>query len=160
MNTETESKFDTDTAIGAERFVFEALHSLPDGYQVMRPLEGLTVHGKDMVYDYEPDFIVSGPEGRTVMVEVKRPGSMSWSNLARFVQIDRSAREAGTAFLVLVPGEETEAHATQVPEFSEVKIAYANNEPAMAHAVLEALHSSPSVNQAPIHENDFGAASF
>ena len=155
MNMEIESKF--ETASGAERAVFEAMHLLPDGYQVMRAPEGLTVHGKDMVYSYEPDFIVAGPDGRTVMVEVKRPGSLSWSNLARFVQIDRSAREAGTGFLVLVPGEETELPAMQVPEFSEINIECANDESGMADAVLQALHTAPDVKQAVFYERDLDA---
>ena len=157
MSRETESKF--ETASGAERAVFEAMHLLPDGYKVTRPSEGLTVHGKDMVYSYEPDFVVSDPEGRKLMVEVGRPGALSWSNLARFVQIDRSARDAETAFLVIVPGEEREAMPPNIPEFSEVNIAYASDEPGMTRAVVRALHDPPAITQGVNYVNDLDAAS-
>ena len=142
MSTEVDSKF--GTASGAEQAVFEALHALPDGYNVERRPEGLTIQTTDMAYSYEPDFVVSDPEGRKLIVEVKRPVSMSWSNMARFVQIDRLARDAGAGFLVVVPGEEVGPSIHVVPEFEAVNVAYGNDEPAMVQAVIEALHASPA----------------
>lgn len=155
MSTDAESKF--GTASGAEEAVFEALHALPDGYQVVRRPEGVTIKSKGLEYSYEPDFLISDPEGRTLMVEVKRPASMSWSNMARFVQIDRTAKDAGAGFLVLVPGEEVEHAAAPVPEFNSVNIAYANDEPGMAQAVIEALHATPATKQDELRRHEMSS---
>ena len=133
----------TGSAIEAEQEVSKALHELPDGYTVVARPAAVTIESPDLAYRYEPDFVVSDPAGRTLVVEVKTPLSMSWSNLAKFVQIDRQVRKAGAAFLVLVPGAQAGRPAAPTAEFDAVNIAYGNDEAGMVKAVIQALHEAP-----------------
>jgi len=135
------------TTTGAERKVLDALHGLPDGYNVAYRPAGMTIESEDLAERYEPDIVVSDPEGRTVLVEVKSPQSMSWSNMANFVQIDRSARNAGTSFLVLVPEPQAAPIMWPAKEFDEVNVSYGNDEATMVRAVIDALHKSTSAKQ-------------
>lgn len=133
----------------AEQDVSKALHELPDGYTVVPRPSAVTIENPDMPYRYEPDFLVSDPAGRTLVVEVKMPQSMSWSNMARFVQIDRQVRNAGWAFLVLVPGAQAQRASAPTAEFDEVNVAYGKDEPSLVQAVIEALRQAPSPKEQP-----------
>jgi hypothetical protein len=133
------------SAAGAEQLVSAALNELPQGYTVVAQPPALTIENVALPFQhYEPDFLVRDPEGRTLMVEVKSPWSMSWSNMAQFVNINRSAQKIGDAFLVVVPGTQP-APSGWPEEFNEVNVAYGRDKPAIVEAVVNALRGANSV---------------
>lgn len=132
------------SAIGAEQEVSAALSELPEGYTVVAQPPALKIENVDPPFQrYEPDFLVRDPQGRTLMVEVKTPLSMSWSNMAQFVKINRTAQEVGDAFLVVVPATQP-APSGWPEEFNEVNVAYGRDKPAIVEAVVNALRGATS----------------
>jgi hypothetical protein len=86
-----------------EQDVLDALSGLPDEYSVKpRPLEMSFVRD-GVSYHYEPDFVVEGPHGRKLIVEVKSLRSLSLANLAKLSVISQQAQAEGRDFIVLVP---------------------------------------------------------
>lgn len=130
-----------ESAVAAERWVSTALSRLPEGFMVVAQPAAVTIEGSNMPDRYEPDFLVKDPEGRALLVEVKPPIAMSWSNMARFVEINRHAQKSGEGFLVLVPGAHKESP-WPFEAFNEVNISYGTDERSIVHAVVEALHKS------------------
>lgn len=134
MNRENPTK----TLAGAEQEVLRALQALPPGYRTTRDAECLTIRRGNIAYSYETDFVVHDPAGRRLFVEVKTASSLSWSNLAKLVEIKREATNAGSALLVIVPGGQAEEWRRFVSEFNDVRFSYSNDEQGTIHAVLDA----------------------
>lgn len=83
----------------AEVAVLEELRKLPSDYTVkVQP----TTEQQDDSGRYIPDFLVSDSSGRRLLLEVKSPQSLSWSNMAKLSSISHHARALGKGFLVLV----------------------------------------------------------
>lgn len=86
----------------SERAVLGALEKLPSDYEVLVSPRNLSTQNETATSWYEPDFVVTAPDGRRVIIEVKSSQSLSLSNMAKLAHISRSAEARGDKFVVLV----------------------------------------------------------
>lgn len=124
-----------------EEEVFSALRGLPSGYDVHTTPEAFTYEAGGISYHYEPNMAVSGPDGRRLIVEVKSRYSLSWSNMAKLIAIQRRAESDGAQFLVIVPDAIQPANKSTL--FDELHISYGQGTAKVVPAILDALNSLP-----------------
>ena len=122
-----------------EEEVFAALRGLPPRYEVTRNPEQFKFEA-DGIYYYEPDMVVSGPDGRRLVVEVKSHHSLSLSNMAKLAAIQRRTKNEGMEFLVVVPDALSTQPANGLREFGDLHISYSQGSANVVPAVLNALN--------------------
>ena len=141
MNTDLDPRIGLATS--AEIEVFRALQGLPVEYQVEPRPASMVIANGDRPYFYEPTLLVSDRAGRKLVGEVMSPDSMSWFNMATFVQIDRAVRAAGMGFMILIPGTQVVRSTPVIPEFNAVNVVYGKDRASFVKAVIEALQTVP-----------------
>lgn len=121
MNVDVKAGFAHVLTI-AEQQVLDALRKLPSGFVVQLQPERLKFEKNGVPYTYEPDFVVTGPDGRRLIVEVKSPHSLSLSNMASLSAISQHAENTGEEFLVVVPNSRlAQLSNTMMEDFKNLK---------------------------------------
>jgi hypothetical protein len=123
-----------------EEEVLRALTSLPPGFEVASG-ERLTVTSRsgDTSYSYEPDIVVTGPDGKQVILECKSSRALSVANLARLLPISDSVRARGYGFLLLVNDDSDNRYwrTNASTNFEKLHIKATENESDVVKSVLE-----------------------
>lgn len=133
----------------AEVAVFEELRKLPKDYTVV-------VHPAAEQHDtgrYIPDFSVSDSSGRQLLLEVKSPQSLSWSNMAKLSSISLNAHAHGRGFMVLVldPDASSRANHSKLLQnrlkghFENLKVLVVGEVGQLRKAVGDALNELPKI---------------
>jgi hypothetical protein len=142
MNADVKPRF-AHVLTKAEQEVLNALRDLPSGFVVQMQPERLNFEKNGVPYTYEPDFVVTGPDGRRLIVEVKSPHSLSLSNMASLSAISQHAEKAGEEFLVVVPNSPLPQPLNQMmKDFDNLKISFSSDSSGVQRAVVEALERS------------------
>lgn len=128
-----------------EQQVLNALRGLPSGYDVRTQTQQMKFESEGISDRYEPDIIVSAPDGRLLIIEVKSHHSLSLSNMAKLAAIKRRTEGAGAEFLVLVPDAVSNQPANKMKEFDDLRISYARNPSNIVPAVLDALSETSAI---------------
>lgn len=134
----------------AEVAVLEELRKLPKDYTVV-------VHPAAEQQDdrgrYIPDFSVSDSSGRQLLLEVKSPQSLSWSNMAKLSSISLNAHAHGRGFMVLVldPDASSRANHSKLLQnrlkghFENLKVLVVGEVGQLRKAVGDALNELPHI---------------
>lgn len=127
-----------------ERDVLSALEMLPSQYEVQVTPSDLGFPGGEQTFRYEPDFVVTGPDGRRVIIEVKSSRSLSWSNLAKLAAIGRTAERHGDKFVVFVLGAEAATPASRPQGLERLNLSFVVDRAEIKKKVLEELAAPPA----------------
>ena len=122
-----------------EQDVLHELRQLPSGFQLIEQPQPVRFEEEGVSYRYEPDFIVSSPDGRRMIVEVKSHHSLSMANMATLAAISEHTRKVGDKFLLLVPDATAmQASKKLLPESFGLNIAFTDRSN-VVHSVVQAL---------------------
>lgn len=111
---------------------------------MVRNPEQVKFDTEGIAYHYEPDIVVSDPDGHLLIVEVKSHHSLSMSNMAKLSAIQRRTKSEGMEFLVIVPDARSLQPANRLREFGDLHISYSEGPANVVPAVLDALNGLPN----------------
>jgi hypothetical protein len=124
--------------------VFNALSRLPDGYTIEASPARISFDYDGAGFRYEPDFIVTSPDGSQLIIDVKSSASLSLMNLAKLVEINKRVEKYGAHFLLIIfDGRGTSSLTKSTTQIENLNVSYVHNFVEIQEAVINALVSSP-----------------